>query len=216
MVSYSLSDTCGNPIDLRLDEEVFKKQYNGFFIELGANNGLNQSNTAFLERERGWRGILIEPSPNSYIECVSNRPNSKCYNAACVSNDFSNNYIEGDFNGHLMSSVNGIRSSNTSLINISALTLESILDSYGEIPTIDFLSLDTEGYELPILKGLNLNKYRPRYMLIEIYNWDYDNIIEYLRSHKYECITNFSNYNKVTNPCWDGAHNDYLFKDNAQ
>jgi hypothetical protein len=92
--------------------------------------------------------------------------------------------------------------------------LERLLDQYtnpGQI--IDLLSLDTEGYELPILRGLNLNKYRPRYMLIEIYAKDFNEIVSFLLSHNYMLHSNFSNYSLATNPHWDGTHNDYLFVD---
>jgi len=77
--------------------------------------------------------------------------------------------------------------------------------------TIDFLSLDTEGYELNILKGLSLDKYRPRYMLIEIYNKDLNAIVSHLKEFNYTLESNFSNYNYIDNPHWDGTHNDYLF-----
>ena len=76
------------------------------------------------------------------------------------------------------------------------------------------MSLDTEGYEYNILEGLNLNKYRPKYMLIEIYLKDYIKIYDFLEKHNYKLIKNFTNYNKKTNPHWDGTHNDYLFMDN--
>tara|TARA_B110000971_G_scaffold92883_1_gene95558 strand:- start:1886 stop:2080 length:195 start_codon:yes stop_codon:yes gene_type:complete len=48
-----------------------------------------QSNTAFFEKELGWRGILIEPSLKGYEKCKINRPNSVCLNYACVSSDYS-------------------------------------------------------------------------------------------------------------------------------
>ncbi len=51
-------------------------------------------------------------------------------------------------------------------------------------------------------------------MLIEIYNKDYDNIINFLTDKKYILLTNFSNYNLKDNPGWDKTHNDYLFMDN--
>lgn len=53
-----------------------------------------------------------------------------------------------------------------------------------------------------MLKGLNLNKYRPTYLLIEIYNVSFDDIHNHLTEN---------NYNKEDNPGWDGTHNDYLF-----
>jgi hypothetical protein len=110
-----------------------------------------------------------------------------------------------------MSSVAGARLHSTNLCKVPAITLEAILDTHLGSNTIDFLSLDTEGYELPILKGLNLDKYRPSYMLIEIYTKDYDEIVRFLESKRYTLHSNFSNYNKTTNPGWDGTHNDYLF-----
>jgi FkbM family methyltransferase len=212
--SFSLVDSNNYPIDLKLDK-IFNKS-NGFFIELGANDGLKQSNTAFLEFTKNWNGILIEPSVNSYLECKKNRTNSVVYNCCCVSNTYKLDYVKGDFDGNLMSSINGKRNNSNNLISIKARTLENILDEYFEknpIKQIDFLSLDTEGYEYNILQGLNLTKYRPKYMLIEIYNYDYDNICNYLKNYNYNLVENISNYNKKQNPIWDETHNDYLFID---
>jgi len=199
------------PLDQILDQ-IFNSKTNGFYIELGANDGLSQSNTAFFEFYRGWKGVLIEPSPNAFMRCVNSRPNSICFNLACVSDTFPDKFIEGDFNGGMMSSVNGIRNNTTNLIKVSTSTLESILDSLN-INTIDLLSLDTEGYEYDILRGLNLNKYRPHYMLIEIYTSQYDTLVGFLQENNYKLIMNVSNYNKQDNPGWDGTHNDYLFED---
>ena len=58
---------------------------NGFFLEVGAYDGLLFSNTVDLEVNLNWRGILIEPHFNQYIKCVKNRPNSIVVNAALVS-----------------------------------------------------------------------------------------------------------------------------------
>ena len=38
----------------------------GFFIEVGANDGYNQSNTYYLEKILDWRGILVEPIPELF------------------------------------------------------------------------------------------------------------------------------------------------------
>ena len=207
--SFSLTDSKNVPIDFKLDSIINKT--NGFYIELGANNGLEQSNTAFFEFNRGWKGILVEPSLSAFNECSKNRPNSICYNYACVSNDYEDTEIRGDFNGHLMSSVDGNRLHTNNIVTVKTTTLENLLD-INNISNIDLLSLDTEGYELNILKGLNLTKYHPRYMLIEIYNKDYNNIIKLLEQYNYKLVSNFTNYNKLDNPHWDETHNDYLFK----
>ena len=49
--NYSLCDSDNKFLDNKLDE-LFERKQNGFFIELGANNGILQSNTAFLEKNR--------------------------------------------------------------------------------------------------------------------------------------------------------------------
>lgn len=212
MQTFALPDSRNIPLDTKLDQIMQKN--NGFFIELGANDGITQSNTAFFEFYRGWKGLLIEPSLEKYQECIINRPNSIVQNYACVDNDFFQDYIYGDFNGSLMASVHGTRLKSSNLVIANTITLEKLLDKYAALEqVIDLLSLDTEGYELPILKGLNLSKYRPRYMLIEIYTKDYNEIIAFLLSYNYVLHSNFSNYSLSTNPYWDGTHNDYLFVD---
>jgi FkbM family methyltransferase len=211
---FSITDNKGVPLEEKLDS-IFNQKTNGFFIELGANDGLTQSNTAFFEKYRNWTGILIEPSFLAFQKCLLNRTKSICINAACVSKDFNDNEIMGDFDsGCLMASINGERLNQKNLTKVKALTLENILDNNLSNRNIDFISLDTEGYEFNILNGLNLNKYRPQYMLIEIYKKDFSKILEFLKSHNYTLHSNFSNYNKIDTPVWDGTHNDYLFYDN--
>ena len=213
-----MRDSDNRFLDNKIDE-LFEGKRDGFFIELGANNGLLQSNTAFLEKNRNWRGILIEPNARNFEMCKINRPNSIYYNYACVSNDFKDEFIYGDFELppndqiSLMSSINGLRlnSSERAMTRVPVSTLTNILDRHT-IPKIDFLSLDVEGYEYSVLNGLDLNKYKPTYLLIEVYNVDFEKITTYLEGNNYELISNFSNYTKQSNPGWDGTHNDFLFR----
>ncbi|BAY84079.1 methyltransferase FkbM [Calothrix parasitica NIES-267] len=160
---------------------------NGFFIEVGANNGFSESNTYYLERFRNWKGILIEPIPHLYQECVKERPNSQVFNCALVSSDFPEPEIEMMY-GHTMSLVKGafddnnIESERVAFagrklgftpysIKVRARTLTSILDEANISKNkIDFFSLDVEGFELNALQGLDFNKYRPEFMLIECLN----------------------------------------------
>ena len=91
--------------------------------------------------------------------------------------------------------------------------LPKFLDN-AKLTDIDLLTLDTEGYELEVLKGLNLEKYKPSYMLIEVYKDDHPKVVSYLSQYNYTLISNFSGYNKKDNPQWDGTHQDILFKKN--
>lgn len=211
-IFYSLSDNNKIPLDKKLDN-LFCGKREGIYIELGAFDGLSQSNTAFFEFYRHWKGVLIEPSKDSYELCCKNRPNSVVLNMCCVSDEYKLDTIKGDFNSITMASVNGSRLNSDKLVEVNCTTLEKIINTHLENKPIDLLSLDTEGYEFEILKGLNLDKNRPKYMLIEIYAEDYVKINDYLLTKDYLLHSNFSNYNKKDNPIWDGTHNDFLFYD---
>lgn len=198
-----------------ISEKILKYlDYNdGFYIECGANDGIQQSNTLTLEKEQNWTGLLIEPSINSFNECLKNRDINKniILNCALVSTEYTDNIIYGDFDGHLMSSINGIRRNNNNLNPTPAKKLSDILFE-NNISNIDFFSLDVEGFEYEVLKGIDFTQHLPKFILIEIYTKDYDKIHNFLKEKNYELIENLSNFNTIDYPYWDGTHNDYLFK----
>jgi FkbM family methyltransferase len=154
----------------------------GTFVELGAFDGINQNNTYWLEQNRGWRGILIEPIPEVFRRCVANRPLATVVNCACVAPDYGERDIEMVYSG-LMSIVRGARLSDEAdeawvargeqlqqlqrySVRVPVRTLTSVLAEYSRRP-IDLLSLDVEGYELQVVQGLDLDRFRPRNILIE-------------------------------------------------
>ena len=202
-ISYGLMG-----LDLKLKE--YLNIPNGFFIEAGANNGIDQSNTKIFEDLFGWNGLLIEPSLSAYEMCKQNRPNSIVINAALSDKDDAE--IFGDFDGHLMSSINGRRrNSSNNMVSIKTRTLTSILKEYN-INKVDFISLDVEGFEVDVLKGFDFNIWQPTYILIEINGNDKIIIDPYLEQFGYNCIKNLSDFGPHNNPLWDGTHNDYLYK----
>lgn len=203
---------------------------NGFFIEVGAHDGIFQSNTLNLEESLGWKGILIEPSLNAYLECIKNRPKSICINLALTSFEQykKKEFVFGDFNSSPMSSVAANRSGFSKFENfknylsgitkkklrpVSTAPLQLIIDKIG-IDKVDFLSLDVEGFEYEVLKGVNFNKCRPKYILIEIREIQKKNIFDLMLSLNYTFLENISNFNKSDFPKWDGTHQDYFFKSN--
>ena len=78
-----------------------------------------------------------------------------------------------------------------------AKTLTSILEDSNSPNVIDFLSLDVEGAELDVLRGIDFGRYNFKYMLIEIR--DFDRIDSFLKQFKYRFVEKFSSH-------------DYLFK----
>ena len=84
-------------------KQLLPNKENGIYVELGALDGVFQSNTKWLEDELKWTGILIEPSPNKFKECKSNRSKNVIFNCACVSFEYEHDNIKGDFIGTPMS-----------------------------------------------------------------------------------------------------------------
>ena len=170
-----------NSLDRKLAEYLDFED--GFFIEAGANDGYTQSNTYYFEKQRGWRGLLIEGIPELFEKCRRTRPRSRVLNYALVAPDFAGTTVRMHF-ANLMSVVEGSMKSadaqqahideglnvqhlaRSYTVDVPARTLESILDETPH-PDIDFFSLDVEGSELAVLQGMNIEKYRPKYILVE-------------------------------------------------
>ena len=201
---------------MELNEKLFEilDFRDGFYIECGANDGYSQSNTILLEKNKNWSGLLIEPSNNSMEICKNSRSEKNIFEN-CVLSSFENQgkVVFGDFDGHLMSSVNGTRLSRNATYEKKYETLNNLLIKH-KITKVDFFSLDVEGHELEVLKGMDFEYCSPTWIIIEIYKKDYEEIINLMFEKKYKLICNLSNYNHETNPGWDGTHNDYLFKKN--
>ena len=184
---------------------------NGFYIEAGAFDGIVQSNTKFLEEEYNWTGILVEPSI-VFNDLKKNRPFNILINKCLVSNEYKDNKINGYFNQGLMSGINNFNNSeDDKIVQVECETLTNILDRL-EIKKIDFFSLDVEGYEKNVLEGLDFKKYRPTYILIEIFENNRQLVFNYMIENHYIFLENITNYNRFDNPGWSGDHNDYLFK----
>ena len=80
----------------QIDKELFRLLENrdGFYVEIGANDGISQSNSLFFERKRSWLGVLVEPSPSTFEFLRKNRSSSNnFYNCACVSFDHKDDFI---------------------------------------------------------------------------------------------------------------------------
>ena len=196
-----------NDLDRKLEKYLNYKK--GFFIEAGANDGYNQSNTYYLETKRRWRGLLVEAIPDLYEKCKRTRRGSVVRHCALVAPDypgktatmhFANlmSVVEGSMKTeerqrqHLNTAVEVQRLPGTYSIDVPARTLESMLDEIPNLPEIDFLSLDVEGYELEVLRGLNLDKYRPAFILVEARF--FEEVDTFLQKNAYELVEKLSEH----------------------
>jgi FkbM family methyltransferase len=175
-----LSRPALHQLDMKLNAIIDRD--GGFFVEAGANNGYTQSNTYWLERFRGWRGLLVEPMPELALEARLSRPGASVFQCALTEDDAQ--VLRMHF-GDLMSVVDGARAPGWTdfgnvlgwrdpyELDVDGRTLSSLLDEI-DAPEVDLLSLDVEGFEGPALRGLELERHAPRFILVEIHDRERD------------------------------------------
>ena len=190
--------------------QIIPKQ-GGVFFEAGANDGIFQSYTYRLEKELGWTGVLVEPSMRAFTACKANRPNSTVLNCALTDQDVD--MLVGDFDGNPMASVNGTRLSRSAAVTVRAMSLTKVFAKHFANKTVDLMSIDVENYELNVLRSLDYARFRPRFILAEVYTPSFYEVVTFLLSQRYAMICNVTDFNLRNNPHWDGTHNDYLFCD---
>lgn len=207
-----------NQLDRKLEKYV--DYDNGYFVELGANDGVTQSNSLYFEKYRNWQGLLVEPTPQNFLKCRKNRSKRNfIYCAACVSFDYDREFVRIAYS-NLMSTPVSLESdipdpraqaklggqflsNDETVFEFGALarTLNSLLLDANAPKLIDFLSLDVEGAELVVLQGVDHQAFRFKYLLVECRN--FPRLRAYLEEHSYRFIKKLS-------------EQDYLFADTSK
>ncbi len=166
--------------DKELDIYVYRffkerlKQTNGFFVDVGANDGITGSNSLAFE-EAGWKGLLVEANV-AHKEALLKRKWKTEFVAVSDSASVKFSAVSGISNLHGLSRIDTsekfyqlVKKNNGSVVEkeIPAKTLTCILDDNNVDKNFDVLSVDVEGHELVVLNSLDFNKYVPRVMLVE-------------------------------------------------
>ncbi len=198
-----------NQLDRKLEKYI--DYDNGYFVELGANDGVTQSNSLYFEKYRNWRGLLVEPAPQNYLKCRQNRSVlDSIYCAACVSFDYPQEFVRIAYS-NLMSTPVSLESdiqdprahaqlgdrflgNGETVFEFGAVarTLNSLLLEAESPSVIDFLSLDVEGAELEVLKGVDHQAFRFKYLLVECRN--FPRLSSYLTLHGYRFVEPLSSH----------------------
>jgi FkbM family methyltransferase len=183
--------------DQFLNEVLFNNKKNGFFIDIGAHDGVTISNSLFFERHNNWDGICIEPNPNVFGKLAETRKSlnlNVCIGDANQVVKFTQ--IEGysemlsgvsdKFDARHLERINReIESKGGKKIEIDVkmIKLEDIDNIMNS--AIDFISIDTEGNELDIIKSINLNNLDVKSIVIEN-NYNDLRINDYLSNFGFE------------------------------
>lgn len=179
-----------------LSELGFKR--GGYFIEFGAANGCDLSNSYILEKEFGWNGILAEPAICWHKQLLANR--NCIIEHDCVWRE-SGTYL--NFNEVEMAEYSTIETfsfddfhhsirKNGKSYQVKTITLKDLLDKHGAPREIDYLSIDTEGSEYEILKSFDFNSYKIKVITCE-HNYTA------MRQKIYDLLTSFGYIRKHEN-----------------
>jgi len=189
--------------DKFLEEYIFKGYKNGFYMDVGAHDGVTINNTLYFEKYNNWSGINIEPIKEVFDKLVINRPNNINLNCAICNNDGETDFLNNTGYTEMLS---GIKStfdprhlqrleyenihtcSSTKIIKVKTKKIETICDE-NNISHINYLSIDVEGAEFEVIKSINFDK-----VFIDIIGFE-DNyndvsvpIIEYLENKNFIVI----------------------------
>ena len=141
---------------------------NGYFLEIGAYDGIKYSNTYRLEKIYDWTGICVEPIPKIYVNLVRSR-NCICENCCVYHSNGTVKFFQRGTKGRSASAIydeestefiKSIMKNPAWLIDSPTMTLLSLLNKHNAPKTIDYFSLDTEGSEYQILKDFDFDTYK--------------------------------------------------------
>jgi FkbM family methyltransferase len=161
----------------RLLAEFFANKQTGFYVEVGAYNGVDLSNTYYFEKT-GWTGILVEADPVVAEGCREVRGGSVVCQCAVVPPNsppnvpFQVSEDEGCISSLSLSEEDLRRVEEWTgrvrvrTVEVPARTLDSILEEHGA-GEIDFVTIDVEGHEWGVLQGFTLSRWRPTVIILE-------------------------------------------------
>jgi FkbM family methyltransferase len=154
-----------------LSELGFKRE--GFFVEFGATNGIDLSNTFLLEKQFAWTGILAEPAKAWQAALRKNRAcnvESACVwreTGASVTFNAADMGELGTIDAFSSSDHHAQRRGAGEKYEVPTISLADLLEKFNAPREIDYLSVDTEGSEFEILRDFDFNKYRFKVITVE-------------------------------------------------
>ena len=159
---------------------IIDKNFNKTFLEFGATDGIDLSNTYVLEKNFGWNGSLSEPSPQWHKNLKNNRPNSNIITKCIWSKsgevlDFFESdvgvlstiseYKESDKVSIPGNTIERVRSGK--LVKVETISLNDVIHKSFNSVAPSYISIDTEGSEYEILRFFDFKKFRPVVFTIE-------------------------------------------------
>jgi len=180
--------------DLYCYDRFFKTCKKGIFLEIGADDGIDKSNTLFFEK-MGWTGLCVEASPSRFALLQKNR---RCYceNVAVYDRKSRTEFLDirgwgkglsGIIENYDQKHIERIgreichpENRGWQIVDVQCMSINNLLQKYG-LYQVDFCSIDTEGGELEILESLDMNRFKWDVVCVEN-NYDSANLPEFMKS----------------------------------
>ena len=152
---------------------VLREKRNGYFVEIGATNGIDLSNTFVLERFFQWKGLLAEPAQRWCADLRANR--SAAIDTRCIWSESGKQleFFEAEI-GELSTLIDFVdkdfnRGNRTKgrRYPVETISLNDLLKTHNCPREIDYMSIDTEGSELSILQAFDFANYDIKIMTVE-------------------------------------------------
>ncbi len=189
---------CGQ--DKFLNEVIFKGKRDGIFLDIGANDGVTFSNSYFFEKELGWKGICFEPLQSAFEKLEKCRTSININ--ACASNEDKTDYflsisgygemlsgLKSKYDSrHLQRIAETIKEHGGEMkeIAVQCVDINKLLIKHA-FTAIDFVSIDTEGNELEILKAIDFDSIYIKALTVEN-NYQSNDFEAFLSSKGFEKI----------------------------
>lgn len=183
--------------------DYFNNERGLLFVDIGANDGVTWSNSLFLEKNLEWNGFCIEPHPTMFKILLQKR-NCSCLNLAVSDKEGDLDFlsIEGSWEANMLSGlienydprhrerIEGEYrryGGTASVVKVKTLPFSKIaLDN--NINDISYMSIDTEGSELNVLKSIDFNKSNIKLISAEV-NYELEPLKEFLEPLGYKYLT---------------------------
>jgi FkbM family methyltransferase len=170
-----------------------RRKTSGYFVEFGATDGVNLSNTYLLERDFDWRGILAEPNPVWHADLKRNRRANidlRCvfHTTGAPARFAATKYAElGTIVDFAFKDGHAEARREHELIEVETVSLDDLLESHGAPRNIDYISIDTEGSELDILQRFDFARWNVTLFSVEYNATEQAHALDRLmRHHGYE------------------------------
>ena len=153
----------------------FGGRRSGFFVEVGAYDGVRLSNTYHFEKN-GWTGVLVEADPEMAERCRRERPRSLTFQCAVGAPDTTGEISFFKVAGGEAYSTTSLTAAHRDRLDrlglswkevrVPVRTLDSILEE-AHASRIDFVSIDVEGGEFAVLRGFDIRRWKPGVVIVE-------------------------------------------------